>query len=177
MLGCQHATTNMEELSGWLSSCPVWGPLSFLRPPPALAARLLGLLQDPRWHIDPESPEGVGTLHAFLGLNPRAAQGRGGTAGRSYNLVLAQWQRTTQTGCNFLGRYFQQQLQDRPQEPWRAELRTSQLFIRFLREVWLDCLYPSPPWRERLFVSSYFFASPEEAAAFDRHVSVLPPSR
>jgi hypothetical protein len=51
----------------------------------------------------------------------------------------------------------------------KGVLRTSQQFLRFLRDVWLDAIYKNVVG-DRLFVPEYFFKSELECLAFKKHM-------
>lgn len=50
---------------------PTWPDLSFIGGvQPAYLAKVLGLIIDPRWFIDPRHPERISRVQSYLGLNP-----------------------------------------------------------------------------------------------------------
>jgi hypothetical protein len=179
-----------------LMNHPAWPGLSFIGHLEAhTLARLLGVILDPRWYMSLRTPRGsdvapyyddASKLHAYLGLDPRTMAGvlglcpESGSAARC-RLVLESWasfgppapERMQDPRC-FLWRRYR-----RESGPVRGALRASQMFVDYLRLVWLDALYcdrtglPAAPGkrpaREGLFAPDHFFARDDEAAAYDDH--------
>lgn len=160
-------------------------------------AELLGIILDPRWYASLRSPrrgcdivpyhDDGAKLHAYLGLDPRTMAGALGFCEKTgatarCSLVLDTW-----AGFGVPSRaeqeqppYFLWRRYRREGGPVKGALRASQMFVDYLRLVWLDALYcdhtrgqkAAPgkrPRREGLFAPDHFFSHPEEAAAYVRH--------
>jgi hypothetical protein len=176
---------------------PVWPALSFI---PHLdlerMARLLGIILDPRWYVSLRTPRRGGDiipyhddaakLHAYLGLDPRTMAGALGLCEESGStarcrLVFETWasagppapEKRKQPGY-FIWRRFM-----RENGPVKSALRASQMFVDYLRLIWLDAIYcdrkgrPAAPGKrpvqEGLFAPDHFFQHDEEAAAYTYH--------
>ena len=54
---------------------------------------------------------------------------------------------------------------------WVSTLRTSQMFMRFVKFCWMDSIYPYPnPWMERIFDPRLFFSDELDAIGFMAHM-------
>lgn len=200
-----------------LRAHPAWPALSFL---PDLgkseAAELIATIVDPRWHIDYQGPDSCARLRGFMGLGKdgeRIVQDilREELSGHEDDshyqraqLVLDTW-----TGGSYVPpsvadigpRDFLWRLQaaGRDRRGVRGMLRASQLFLRFVKEVWLDnltaprlfesvtrkrgrknpemCLdrrlIPCDSYAPTLFVPRHFFRLEAEIAAWSAHLSRL----
>jgi hypothetical protein len=185
-----------------LSAHPAWPALSFISHLDLhRLARLLGIVLDPRWYTSLRTPlrgddivpyhADAAKLHAYLGLDPRTMAGvlgycpETGSAARC-RLVYETWSAVaTSDGCErghpayFLWRRYRREV-----GPVKAALRASQMFVDYLRLVWLDALYcdwtgavPAAPGKrppgEGLFAPEHFFAHEAEADAYRRHRASL----
>jgi hypothetical protein len=185
-----------------LEEHPAWPALSFIKYLHLdKLARLLGVILDPRWYVSLRAPRRDGDvisyhddaakLHAYLGLDPRTMASvlgfykeSDGTA--RCRLVFDTWfglgpppiQHRDHPGC-FLWRRYR-----REEGPVKGALRASQMFVDYLRLVWLDALYcdrvegkPAAPGKrprqEGLFAPDHFFVDRAEAAAYVRHRDVV----
>lgn len=158
-----------------------WRALSFI---PHLneeyCYRLIASMLDPRWFIDPEEPEKNSRLEGFLGLTPRTqfnvSGGGNDKTVQGFNnctTVLRTWKcgkpvskaEYAQPG-NFLWR-----IHATEGTGYKADLRASQVFVSFLKNVWLNELYKNRVRvGDSLFVPEYFFRTKEEANAFKEHM-------
>lgn len=145
-----------------LKSHPAWVGLSFIKHLDLdKTAKLLGLIVDPRWYIDPDKPDKSSKLESYLGLTPSTQRNvtNGQDSGRTHTrckLVLEAWQKSEpqyDDPADFLWRVWKHH-----NGGWFADLRTSQTFISFLRLVWLNQLYKG----RGLFVPEYFFHNRED---------------
>jgi hypothetical protein len=184
---CYALTSHMRKMKGvidnharqLLKNHPAWVPLSFV---PDLdmdaCARLLALIVDPRWFIDPVHPTRGSRLRSFLGLDLRTMRGvmKEGDKQRYHSrceLVLSA----------FKSKYDRNLVEQPEQFLWRihrvageksgkmsvANLRMAQAFIEYLRLCWLAALGRGRHQNEALFVPNYFFNREPETAAFYRH--------
>jgi hypothetical protein len=198
-----HGGERQKFHYGMLAIHPAWPSLSFI---PHLdlnkVARLLGIILDPRWYMSLRTPrrgddiipyhDDAAKLHAYLGLDPRTMAGVLGLCDETDStarcrLVLEAWlgddpsQSVGQPGYFLWRRYC------REGGPVKGALRASQMFIDYLRLVWLDALYcdrikkvkgqPAAPGKrprgEGLFAPDHFFSRDEEAAAYMRHCDIV----
>jgi hypothetical protein len=180
-----------------LTAHPAWPGLSFLEHLDlGKLVQLLGVILDPRWYVSLRTRQGndfvpynddAAKLNAYLGLDPRTMAGVLGYCGESGSaawcrLVIETWmgrsaptpEEQLRPGC-FLWRRYR-----REDGPIKGALRASQMFVDYLRLVWLDALYcdhtgrrPAArgkrPLREGLFAPDHFFSHGEEAAAYAAH--------
>lgn len=194
--------------SYWLKLHPAYAALSFLPSlRPEAAIDLLGKIVDPRFHVDPAQPDRLARLRAFLGLNGQpalrgaAAYDAGCASDQRYSLldasvVFATWSdgyadaiaKPALAPREFLFRVMKSVKADTRAE---ALLKASHVFVRFLRDVWLDQLTPPrkyhsdgvhPPrltadpaagYCPQLFVPRLFFGQRDEAEAWEEHVRSL----
>jgi hypothetical protein len=178
-----------------LAAHPAWPALSFIAHLDLnKLARLLGIILDPRWYVSLRTPrrgddiipyhDDAAKMHAYLGLDPRTMAGVLGLSGESGStdrcrLVFDTWaskllpQGPARPGDFLWRRYV------REDGPVKKALRASQMFIDYLRLVWLDALYcdragkPAAPGKrprqEGLFAPDHFFQHDKEAAAYMHH--------
>jgi hypothetical protein len=173
---------------------PAWPALSFI---PHLnrgkLAKLLGLILDPRWYVSLRMPkrgcdivpyhDDAAKLHAYLGLDPRTMASVFGLceptdATSRCKLVLDTWAGDGMpTVCEYrYAGYFIWRRHQREAGMVKGALRASQLFIDYLRLIWLDAIYcdrvgrPAAPgkrpFQEGLFAPDHFFQQRAEAAAY-----------
>lgn len=186
------------------------------------AIEFLDLMVDPRFHIDRKYPDRNGQLKSFFGLGRGTNSGiynvRAFLSGReewkhdSYHrarVVLGTWYNDVETVIgaggavspdNFLMRVVRQMLvegDDRADQDVVAVLKASHIFLRFVKEVWLDSLTPprhyelarlpvrskprkigdvprmlgNPWYNPTLFVPEYFFKFEDELRAWWKHTS------
>lgn len=157
-----------------------WHALSFI---PHLnheyCFRLIGKLLDPRWFVDPDEPDKNSRLEGFLGLTPKTQyhvnEGDDKTTlgYKLCELVLRAWKMGKPTSKaeysqpgNFLWRIHASE-----GTGYKADLRASQVFVSFLKIVWLDGLYRNNTGAgcDGLFVPEYFFKTKVEITAYKEH--------
>lgn len=187
-----------------LASHPAYAALSFVAHlDPGRLADLLGVILDPRWYASLRVPHRGGDivsfsddsakLHAYLGLTPRtmaAVLGRHAPTAEDARcrLVVETWaggQDWSPLQVSLAGPgYFLWRRHAREVGPIKAMLRASQMFIDFVRLVWLDGLYtdrragagPAAPGMrpktEGPFAPGHFFATRDEARAFELHMDL-----
>jgi hypothetical protein len=175
---------------------PAWPALSFIpHLDPEKLAELLGVVLDPRWYMSLRAPrrgdaiipyhDDAAKLHAYLGLDPRTMAGVLGLCPESGSttrcrLVFETWAGLGPPAPETTPGYFLWRRYRRERGPLKGALRASQMFVDYLRLVWLDALYcdrardrPAAPGkrpaREGLFAADHFFTQAAEAAAYDRH--------
>ncbi len=168
-----------DEVRRALKMHVAWKALSFI---PHLdydyCANLLSILIDPRWYIDFNEPNSGAKIKAYLGLSPKTQEhvsGENSIVGIHSDrcrFVMDTWKTSINPpkNINAIGNFL-----------WRAwlshdktsvaDLRTSQLFISFLRHTWTAALYEEKHYRESLFIPEYFFKHKEEALAYKRHLA------
>jgi hypothetical protein len=143
---------------------------------------LLSEIVDPRWYVDTAAPDRLTRLHSFLGLWPRFFQAmcRGDTYAdpHFYRAVMSitSWAGRMppeekpyhQYTYNFLWRFLNERVLSDKKLEATSLLRTTQLFISFLRDVWLNQISDA-----ELFIPEYFFKRPEDADAYKQMVGNL----
>jgi hypothetical protein len=199
----QHDIASPERVDQILDRHPLWRYVSFIPHVDRMRfARLMAIVLDPRWYCRGDevadefhprdyvtAQDGDGRrLGHYLGLNPETFRAIRGSCGPARyesrcRTALAAWRTTTAPP--------REALEDKPGyflwRRWRtydsevkADLRTSQLFIEFVRLCWLDVLY-----RDRhkglagepdgLFAADHFFRRfPQEERAFLAHLGRRP---
>jgi hypothetical protein len=162
-----------------LKNHPMWVFLSFIPDVNTEAcAKLLGLIVDPRWYIDPIHPARGSRLRKFLGLDLPTMLGviDKGPKQRLHDrcaLVLAacdsKYDKTlVKKPERFLWRIYGD-AGERSGKTVIAKLRMAQAFIEYLRLCWLAALGRGPHQKEALFVPEHYFNKPEESQAFYDH--------
>lgn len=160
---------------------PVWPAIAFLGTVDFLAAaKLVGLIRDPRWFVSPESPDRSSKLRRFMGLEgchvrdllnklpPVNCQAQ------RCQLLLSVWTvGMTETPPAYpaldLPAHFLWRRAREETSPVRGHLKASELLLNLLRAVWLDALHP----QRELFVPEYFFARQgREVAVVDQDGTV-----
>jgi hypothetical protein len=157
LAGAMQHTSTVER---FLQVHPAWPAISFIAGvDKASAAKLIFTMLDPRWYVNPKKPERVSGLRGFLGLGA-GAEGRvariiSGEEPTSLPAIHAKIVLDTWTGGNYgmldyekdddvmgPGGFLRRaQLAAKDKGPVKALLRTSQLFLRFLSEVWVDNMF------------------------------------
>lgn len=175
------------------ASHPVWAALTFVGGLNEDAAvRLVALIIDPRWYIDPDEPDRLSRLEQYLGLNPKTMRSVIGELKGSWlqdrcRLVTRVWRegfvkvpcgqsvgKSTSVGkaCddflrnphNFLWRIWEARGMG-----LKADLSASKQLVCYLRHNWLNEVAGEPK-RGRLFVPGHFFTRPDEVAAYNDHM-------
>jgi hypothetical protein len=152
---------------------PAWHDLKFINTMSQdWAAWLLMFIIDPRWYIDPDHPDRVSKLQAYLGLTPKimervmAGDSEAGSACRC-RAVLGSWydmgppaESEYESPGNFLWRIY-----DSAGGGPRGMLRASQKFVVYLRQTWLQALYG----RTELFMPEMLFKRLDEVEGYKAH--------
>lgn len=151
---------------------PAWDDLRFVRGLDEQAlAYLIGLMRDPRWYVEPTRPDRSAKLYKYLGLEPHVqmpltANTVTTDVQRRCFLVQSVWNTQEPPGDaelqipgNFLWRTRAKY------GGWKGDLRASQLFVSFLRHVWLQGLTD----RYDLFDPERMFHTEDERAAYREH--------
>lgn len=133
--------------------------------------RLMCLILDPRWYVDPNHPDRSQRLFSFLGLDPRTMAGAIGLGPkRRYSpraaLVLDSWGYRKPPAEPYHGRDFLWKA-GAPHRGIKKYLRMSQRFVTLLRSVWLDAVS-----HQEVFVPEYFFRD-SEAAEFSHYCEAV----
>jgi len=142
---------------------------------------------DPRWYIHTLHPERTGKLERYLGLwlgmqsyvifddVPEIVQT---IPAERCRLTRRCWLPSTEEAikeidCNdprhFLFRAFTANL---PKGSIKALLRSSQMFVRYLRDCWLNTLAVGTPHENALFDADHFFKHTHEADAYKQYVKL-----
>lgn len=186
-IGGWHAVTESEAAiyqavsrqqaldEGWadaLHEHPLWAFLTFI---PHLdrgkVSQLLVTLRDPRWYVDAQDPDSQKTLWAYLGL--RRLESVPEARARA-QLVKDCWKTTAEPpSCSEApGGFLWRRWLDKADVPAVADLRASQCFVEYLRQVWLEHVYQERrKGAEALFVPEYFFEREDVPAAYRAHLA------
>jgi hypothetical protein len=162
-----------------LKAHPVWPALSFI---PHLnvdrCCQLLATVVDPRWFVSPFYPGRGARLRSYLGLDLKTTQGVLGLGPKTRlhercKVVYDSWHgphdpKLIERPDNFLLRVARAHEEKSGEAV--AVLRASQMFVDYLRLIWLAVLGRMHGSREALFVPKYFFNGNGEAEAFSEHV-------
>lgn len=187
------AADHEDQLLALLQQHPTWPAISFLANADLLAAaRLVALIRDPRWYVDPAHPNRSAKFRSYLGLNDwNVRQVLSGKASSGQYVARCRCVIDTWTGGQTASRprppaldapaYFLWRRAYEEQGQWgRGVLRASELLVNLLHAVWLNAFDP----QRELFVPEYFFARKGRAvavvdqqgavaAAFRQHVATL----
>ncbi len=132
-------------------------------------AELVAAVIDPRWFVTTDSPGRFGRLKCYLGLMP----GRGPSPSRRNRrrLVLDTWKTTdTVPSCvNMPGWFLWRRWAVTAGNSVKADMRTSRVFVSYLRETWLHAMAPTTV-SDGLFAPDYFFGDAAVADAWRVHV-------
>lgn len=150
---------------------PVWAALGFLQlwDQPAVADLLADVL-DPRWFVDPEKPDRISRLQAFLGQYPGAA--KTADAGRRRSLVRQAWFADGKPDIAAPGAFL-----------WRryiehGELKAGRTFVAYLMRAWQAELVQQ---QSKVRVDSLFcpemLMTISEATAYRRYALGLSPAQ
>ena len=152
---------------------PLWGYATFVNGiDEASFVHVLSYILDPRWFVDTDKPYRLSRMYSWLGLMhgtqseekiKRKEKVHGcwasGTALGADHDKKIKWDIADEANKLFANK-----------QEWHMELRSSQLFIRYIRMAWLDCFYPYPnPWMERVLDPDLFFKSEDSALKFKCH--------
>lgn len=138
-------------------------------------AGLVACVLDPRWFVSTTKPESSSRLRSNLGMWPKIAKRRAGTAHPVFvtrydlvhNTVFAHFDTAYEPSARTtLWHQYEQYLAKDYEESF-ATLRVLQRFITFFRFTWLDAIYRGQAKQhEPLFEAKYFFKNEDEVAAF-----------
>lgn len=162
----QQERPSDANMVGSLRNHPVWRATSFIQHLDQLKlAHLISHIVDPRFYVDRRKPDSIAKLESFLGVSHAGKHER-------FKLALDAWGgRGRPLDCvapsMFLWRLYDLAVQQKHANPAQVVTR---VFIAFLRNTWLDALYPRPAWGEPLFVPKYFFRDKLEVEAFRIHM-------
>jgi len=157
-------------------SHPLWSMAQFV---PTISAewfgRFVGNVLDPRWYINRDKPDRHAALYAYLGLRPQTFSEclDGQLTGRHFSCWTVYWCWMPQTPeearlvdmrdpRNFLFRVFGCHV---ARSRAVAAVRSSQILVSYLRDVWIDLLTQGGA-HGPLFSPDQFFVRPEEQQAF-----------
>lgn len=170
-----------EEVQQILKLHPVWSAATFIGSiQPEYLARVLAVVLDPRWYIDPRNPSRISRLFTYMGVTPAGiravVRGSQGVKASRCRAVLAAWdwrnpeQENLPDPCQFLWRtYFAAGGGE------RGLLRASQRFLAYLRHTWMQELYRDTRYgRLELFVPDMLFKDAGERAGYLSHNSGPP---
>jgi hypothetical protein len=163
-----------------LRAHPLWPALDFI---PHLdeeaCAKLITVIFDPRWYVDPAHPSRGSRLRKYLGLDLKTVEGvldRGPKQRlhRCAELVLKACgneiaKADIERPENFLWR-IHHAAGEKSGKTAVAKLRMMQTFVEFLRLCWIAALGMRRHQNESLFVPEYFFKEKHEADAFIKHL-------
>lgn len=175
----QLVAGDLKRAMEFLPEHPVTLAAQFVCCDSVALTKLLGAIVDPRWFVDPDNPDRLSKLFSFLGLDPATerASGRRSAYRERNQLVASCWRSGPEQGSDgkpgprsYFHRYHRELIEGK-EVGWKADLRTAQRFVAFLRQVWVDAIYPMPnPWMEPLFETERFFRRGADAMAFDSHM-------
>lgn len=141
-------------------------------------AVLLAVILDPRWYVDPMYPTRGSKLRSFLGLDQKTYTNLQHEIQTDktdrLSLVVSAWKsklfdlKHIDAPGNFLQRTYYELFEKKG--PVTAILRTSQVFIDFLRLTWLRALSMDHHVTEDLFVPEYFFKTKNASEAYKSHM-------
>lgn len=146
---------------------------------PALAARLIGILRDPRWYVDAMHPNRSGRLFSYLGIRPHIIN-----PGKKPRHLVYRWYVASsawRVGSaddipspahdiehprHWLWKYYQEKGGDQ-----KALLCATRKFVSYVKYGWLDRLTSTSSRTEALFDPEIFFNDPAVCEAYYNHIS------
>ncbi len=156
------------ETVAMLAKHPAYPALSFIGHVDAgCLCLLIAAILDPRWYVDPDAPDRNGRLKCYLGMISGQVTGSPGRRHRR-GLVTSTWKTTDSVPAGvaspgyFLWRYWARVEGDVA----KADLRTGQRFIAYLKAVWLCGMLDGAWCGDGLFVPEYFFDTAETVEAW-----------
>lgn len=159
------------------SQHPTWNAMSFIpHLDRTVLSGLLALILDPRWHIDLDNPNRSSRLQCFLGLvksrRPTTIkQSRRFVVDSAWSPKVPPLSQVTEPG-QFLWRYWHRATGSDEER----NLATSLLFLRYLRDTWLDAVcvgrssFGVNVGAQGLFIPDHYFTDPRDARAFTEHL-------
>lgn len=154
-----------------LARHPVWSALNFLQVwDPVAVADLLAAVLDPRWFVDPEKPDRISRLQAFLGQHPGAVKTPEAASRRQ--LVRQAWFANGKPDIQSPGAFL-----------WRryiehGELKAGRTFVAYLMRAWQAELVQQ---QSKVRVDSLFcpelLMTPCEATAYRQYTLGLLPTQ
>lgn len=171
-----------DHIKRLLKLHPAWPYLSFIgHLDILLAAKLLALIIDPRWYIDFDEPDSGAKLRGYLGLTPKTQAFVSGEPNSSHGihadrcrLVLDTWKTSESVegkDLHFPTYFLWRIYKTNEKTEYKADLRTSQSLISFLRHTWISELCSdSHKGKDALFIPAYFFKLEEEVKYFEQHI-------
>ena len=153
---------------------PVWNYVSFIpHLDSAFFTKIMAKVLDPRWYIDPNHPTRLSRLYSWMGLcnGPQTDE----KLVRKFD-VYSCWSKGLEddkVDINHPGWFLIRESRKRwgNHKLWVSTLRTSQMFMRFVKFCWMDSIYPYPnPWMERIFDPRLFFSDELDAIGFMAHM-------
>jgi hypothetical protein len=153
---------------------PVWNYMSFIpHLDQTFFTKVMSKVLDPRWFIDHDHPSRLSRLYSWLGLcnGPQTDE----KLVRKFD-VYSCWSRgleDNKDAINSPGWFLIREARKRwgDHKLWISTLRTSQLFVKFMKLCWMDSLYPYPnPWMEKVFDPRLFFGDEIDSIGFMAHM-------
>ncbi len=171
--GIHAKELNIPRIENLLRAHPIWPELAFI---PNLnfvpCAHMLSIILDPRWYVDPLHPSRGSKLRNYLGLSPRSIKK---LDDNSQKLDIYDWRCrivtssltwTSDSDCFIYNTFNKLKKHD----VLKAMLRASQLFVEYVRLVWLSVLGSGAHQKESLFIPKYFFKLDDDAVNFQNCV-------
>lgn len=155
-----------------LQAHPAWQAATFISALclPSLAAFLMSV-RDPRWYIDTQDPDSQKVLRTYLGLRRGECVPEARARAENVKECWKSSARAPEDVVDAPGGFLWRVWLDKAQVPVVADLRASQCFVEFIRQVWLDSIYREQrKGAEPLFVPEHFFARSDEVAAYRAHL-------
>jgi hypothetical protein len=160
-----------QEIAKPVTELPFFKKALFASQSPYDLMQVIGLIGDPRWFYQPDSEDGQSSLYSYFGVNPTVYEqfkenqfknhltARLGLLIDTWNLRPEGAQRKT-----FIDDYLTSKATPDP----KYTLRACQIFLDFLRGVWLAEL-SSPEF----FAPDLFFRNPNHAQDFKEYCANL----
>lgn len=164
---------NSLEAISLMKQHPLWEYATFVHGiDEASFVHVFSYILDPRWFIDTDRPYRLSKMYSWLGL-------MSGTQSeekiKRKERVYSCWASSTAIAeghdkkkkwdiADEANKLFSNK------QEWHMLLRSSQLFIKYIRTAWLDCFYSYPnPWMERILDPDLFFKSEDSSLKFKCH--------
>lgn len=161
LTGLLDAGAESQVLEAAARRHPAWAAVSFVPGFDVQSAyRVLAAITEPRWFCDPNRPDRLARLNAYLGFSGRAR--REVQAFRAED-VLRLWYYPTKyapLASQFLWRAFVE-----ARGGQRGRLVASRKLLRFIHSIWLDTVTDSEVFDPKVFFANHG----DEAAEFAAH--------